>query len=414
MPSVQPGLRPVLRLAPVAAALLFGLSACGGGGGGGAATGTAQFKLTDAPVCANYSSVVVTVTAVELIGESGTFTLTLPTPQQVDLTTLVNGTTLNLGSITLPAGNYTQMRLLLASNNGNSSPNNYITLSGSTTHVPLTTPSAQTSGLKINGEFTVAANGQANLTIDFNACRSVVLAGNSGNYLLKPVINLLDDDASGSISGTLDTAGAVVMAEDAQGHILKSTVSVANAGGASFTLSPVPASATPYNIVIAPPATLATGATAPSPNFIPVVVTGVPVNAGVTTQLSASPIALGTTPPTDVTYNGTVTLNGDADTLIVAQEALSSPADTISLAFQNAEEDSATSQSYSLVLPTTAPFIAAYSSTGPLNFTTATLASTGITVSAFASDGERGDTTSSTNSSITMFGSADDTYQLDH
>lgn len=108
--------------------------------------------------------------------------------------------------------------------------------------------------------------------MDFNACRSVVVAGNSGKYILKPVLNLTDDEESGSISGSLPPAeaSAVVMAEDSQGHILKTTVAAAasgNSGAASFTLSQLPASSKGYDVVITPPAPSDAGR--PNPNFRP-------------------------------------------------------------------------------------------------------------------------------------------------
>jgi hypothetical protein len=58
-------------LSVLAAALALSLAACGGGGG--TPVGTANFQLTDAPVCANFQSVFVTVSAIELIGVGGAY-----------------------------------------------------------------------------------------------------------------------------------------------------------------------------------------------------------------------------------------------------------------------------------------------------------------------------------------------------
>jgi hypothetical protein len=401
-------------LLPLAAALALGLSACGGGGGG-VSSGTANFALTDAPVCNGLQSVVVTVTALQLIGQSATYSLTFPKPVQIDLTTLTNGTTLSLGNISVPAGTYQQLRLILAANTGNGgSYANYVVPTGSTTPSPLTTPSAQHSGYKINGQFTVAANGQVNLTVDFNACRSVVLAGNSGQYILKPVLNLVDDEQSGSITGYLPTAdaGAIVMAEDNQGHILKTTVAVAGAAStdpSTFTLAPLPASSTGYNVVIAPPAP---SSATPNPNIAPDVVLSVPVTVGQVTTLgsSSSPLpTLGLTSTQDATYSGTINLAQEADTLIVAQEPLNSA--TISIAQTNGVEStsSTTTQSYAMVLPAVAPNVASYTN-GALTFAQSSSAPT-ITIQAYASDGESG---SASNGSITLSGSSDTTFETDH
>ena len=403
-------------LLPLAAALALGLSACGGGGGV-VSSGTANFALTDAPVCNGLQNVVVTVTAIQLIGQSGTYSLTLPQPLQVDLTTLTNGAKLSLGNISVPAGTYQQLRLILAANTGNGgSYANYVVPTGSTTQVPLTTPSAQQSGYKINGQFTVAANGQVNLTVDFNACRSVVMAGNSGQYILKPVLNLVDDEQSGSITGHLPTAdaGAVVMAEDSQGHILKTTVAAAGAAStdpSTFTLGPLPASSTGYNVVIAPPAP---SSGTPNPNIAPDVVLSVPVTVGQVTTLgsSSSPLpTLAITSTQDASYSGAINLAQEADTLIVAQEPLNSTT-MISIAQTNGVEStsSTTTESYAMVLPTVAPNVASYSS-GTLTFTQSSTAPA-ITIQAYASDGESG--TAASGGSITLSGSSDTTFEMDH
>ncbi len=403
-------------LSPLAAALTLSLSACGGGGGGGTPVGTASFQLTDAPVCANFQSVVVTVDAIQLIGATATHSLTLPQPLQVTLTDLVNGSTLSLGKVSVPAGTYQQLRLILAPNQGNgATPANYVLLDGSTTPTPLSTPSAQQSGYKINGQFTVTANGQVNLTVDFNACRSVVVAGNSGQYILKPVLNLTDDDQSGSISGYLPAAdaGAMVMAEDNAGHILKTTLATApstTSTYASFTLAPLPASTTGYNVVMAPPAP--STAVTPQPNFAPEVVLGVPVSAGQDTALGTSASPLAVAGNSDAFYNGTITLPSPADTLVVAQEALNSTT-TISIAQANGvETSSSTTQTYAMELPTAAPTVANYS-TSALSFTQSTTAPT-LSITAYDSEGASGSTTTMTNAALTLSGTGDDTFDADH
>ncbi|GFO54772.1 hypothetical protein GMSM_17790 [Geomonas sp. Red276] len=109
-----------------------------------------------------------------------------------------------LGTATLPAGTYTQIRLILAANQ---QPNlsNYVVMTGDPTKVPLTTPSAQQTGLKINGKFTVAAGSSSTLLIDFNPAAAIVRAGNSGQVILKPTgVRLVQ------IFGSLSNAGAVV------------------------------------------------------------------------------------------------------------------------------------------------------------------------------------------------------------
>jgi hypothetical protein len=108
-----------------------------------------------------------------------------------------------LGSTSVPAGSYTQLRLILAPNQPNL--NNYVILTDNPDQKqPLTTPSAQQSGLKIVGNFTVSAGGINTVLLDFNPDDAIVFAGNSGKIILKPTgIKLIQ------IFSSLDNAGAV-------------------------------------------------------------------------------------------------------------------------------------------------------------------------------------------------------------
>ena len=116
--------RCALLCAAVASATLAAtLAACGGGGGdSGSQRGTLRFALTDAPAC-GYDQVNVTVQKVRVHrsstaadADSGWEELTVDPPRRVDLLTLQNGVLAELGQTPLPAGTYTQMRLVLADN----------------------------------------------------------------------------------------------------------------------------------------------------------------------------------------------------------------------------------------------------------------------------------------------------------
>jgi hypothetical protein len=67
--------------------------------------------------------------------------------------------------------------------------------------VPLFVPSGAQSGYKAVGQFTVPANGTVSVTADFDVRKSVVKAGASGMYILKPTIRLIVDDQAGAIAG---------------------------------------------------------------------------------------------------------------------------------------------------------------------------------------------------------------------
>ena len=172
------------------------LVACGGGGGSSdGGTGTLKVALTDAPTC-GYDNVYVTVEKVRVHtsdqaadADGGWREVVLAAPQRIDLLTLSNGVLAELGQTTLPAGRYSQVRLVLAANSGADPLANAVKPTGGTL-VPLDTPSGQQSGLKLQAHFDVAANQTADLVLDFDACRSVVQRGNSGQYNLKPVVSV--------------------------------------------------------------------------------------------------------------------------------------------------------------------------------------------------------------------------------
>lgn len=105
-----------------------------------------------------------------------------------------NGMDLLLGTTELPAGRINQIRLVLGTQN---------TVVEQGVSYELETPSAQQSGLKLNVQVELTEGIDYKLWIDFDAGRSVVKAGNSGKYLLKPVIRTFTEARGGSIAGTV-------------------------------------------------------------------------------------------------------------------------------------------------------------------------------------------------------------------
>lgn len=196
-------LKPVLCILALAS-----LTACGGGSSGGvdssgsgsstvngdSDTGTLRLALTDAPAC-GFDTVFVTIQKVRVHKSSdandidgGWSEIVLNPAKKVDLLSLTNGKLEELGQTVLPAGKYTQLRLVLAENNGAPFANSAKPTGES--EVALQTPSGQQSGLKTNIDITVAANTTSDFVIDFDACKSIVAAGGSGKYLLKPVLSM--------------------------------------------------------------------------------------------------------------------------------------------------------------------------------------------------------------------------------
>jgi hypothetical protein len=237
------------RSALTGAALLT-LAACGGGGsestpGGiaspsGPGSGTLRLALTDAPGC-DYKAVNIKVEKVRVHqsstagdADAGWHELAVPptSPQPVDLLTLTNGLLQELGQLPLPAGRYTQLRLVLAES-GNS-----LKLADGAV-VPLTTPSGQQSGIKVNVDIAVAADRMADFVLDFDACKSVVVAGRSGKYLLKPQLTVIPRYVNG-VLGYVDASlanGAVTASLQQGGVVVRATPTD---GTGRFLLQPVP------------------------------------------------------------------------------------------------------------------------------------------------------------------------------
>jgi hypothetical protein len=187
--------------------LLIGAALLAGCGGGGSSSPMGQLTLgvTDAPVD-DATAVVVKFTAVELKPEDGeAFTVTLAPAESVDLLALAGGSSRTLlASHSVPAGKYLWIRLLIEAQENQ--PSSYIDLE-SGERFPLFVPSGSESGLKMIRGFTVAEGSNSNFTIDWDLRKSVIAPpGQSPNYLLKPVLRLVDNLQVGTIAGTVATA----------------------------------------------------------------------------------------------------------------------------------------------------------------------------------------------------------------
>jgi hypothetical protein len=340
---------PLFEIATVVFATAL-LSSCGGGGAASTAdtTGTLNIGLTDAPAC-GFDHVNVTIQKVR-VNQSATAAstdarwtdITLNPAMRVDLLTLTNGAFTTLGQTPLGAGHYSQIELVLAANDaGHPLANSVVPTGGAET--ALTTPSAQQSGLKLNADITIAANQMADFLLDFNACKSVVHAGNSGKYLLKPVISVIPSYISG-VSGYLDpslASGATLVSVQKGGAIVKSTTPDATG---KFTLEPVAPGT--YDLVVA------------SPGHATGVMTGVPVADQAITVLNSTSSTFDFGTVAEGSVGGTVT---SAVTPIVASlDALQTLAngDVVDVGSTSADADTG---AYSMSLPATAPVVAAYS-----------------------------------------------------
>ena len=85
--------------------------------------------------------------------------------------------------------------------------NNSIVVNGSTMELPLSTPSMQQTGLKLNVHTDLLEGVEHKLWIDFDAARSIVLTGN-GEYKLKPVLRTFTKTETGAIQGVIQPLAA--------------------------------------------------------------------------------------------------------------------------------------------------------------------------------------------------------------
>ena len=178
------------------------------------ATGYIGLHITDAPTDAsNVTGVIITITAVEYRKDGGDWQAFegFSGPSTLNLLDLTEGKSELLGDFKVEAGTYTGLRFKLdAAENGGSANSNsatYIEFEGGERQ-PLYVPSGTKSGYKALGSFTVPVNGAVSITADFDVRKSVVKAGASGKYLLKPTIRLVVNEQAGSIAGTISETEA--------------------------------------------------------------------------------------------------------------------------------------------------------------------------------------------------------------
>jgi Domain of unknown function (DUF4382) len=210
----------------LAVVAIFGISviivSCSGGSSSNMSSsmGTVNVTMSDPPSCmppdGQFTHVYVTVRSVQAhISATATDSSSgwqelapqlASAPMQIDLFSKPQTTCIlaQLGSASLPAGSYQQIRLLLVSNTlaaSDAVPStnacagngfNCVVLEDSTIH-ELQLSSQANTGLKIppgqivGGPLRVTAGQSVDLNIDFNACASIVAEGN-GRFRLKPTL----------------------------------------------------------------------------------------------------------------------------------------------------------------------------------------------------------------------------------
>jgi len=264
--------------------------------------------------------------------------------KRVDLLKLTNGVIEELGATSLPAGNYTQVRLVLSSNSTATPMANSVVPTGGV-ETALDTPSGQQSGLKINTNVGVASNQVTDIVLDFHVCESVVSAG-SGRYLLKPVLSILPRATATSLA--VEGFVATALANSTTSVSLQQAGVVARAtvpdSAGKFLLSPVPAGT--YDLVIR-----ASGRAI-------AVITSVPVTTSSKTIVNASAAPID--PPTSTfrTASGIVTTTGTTTIPSATMRAMQAVGTPMIEAI--ARPVDAVTGAYSFSLPVAAPVKTAY------------------------------------------------------
>jgi hypothetical protein len=179
-------------------------------------------KLTDAP--GDYKHAVVTISEVELLGEGeNNRVVLLNQAKTTDLLTLANDTADLVKDAVVPAGTYKELRFVITGAyieveeaDGStkiyaSSPNYEGLPEGAQVAGSLQMPSYGQSGLKVKIASPVAVEGEQKvILVDFDVAQSFGhVAGNSGQWVMSPVIKAAEITFSGTVTVTL-TQGADV------------------------------------------------------------------------------------------------------------------------------------------------------------------------------------------------------------
>lgn len=194
-----------------------------------------SIRMTDAP--ANYNAVLIDLQSVEVTGDNGGTFLLNANAGIYNLLDYANGFDTLIAIGDLNAGKVSQIRLILG-------PNNSVIIDN--VAYPLSTPSAQQSGLKLQVHRTFEPGVSYMLLLDFDANQSITLTGN-GEYQLKPVIRVIDAAVSGSIKGSISPLGIMAMITATSGDITYSSVNNSNG---QFLLPGLPAGI--YNVIVNP------------------------------------------------------------------------------------------------------------------------------------------------------------------
>lgn len=186
--------------------------------------GQLALQLVDAPPdkASDVKELWVTITRVTAHTTSGGWS-TVYTPDKplaLDLLKL-QGSTFDLGSVNLPKGTVTQVRLYVSPDAGA----NYVVLGSDPKPVALKVPSGTQSGIKIHGPWDIQECAQTSVTLDFDGKKSIWYhaTGQGDEWVLRPVIRVKKSDVvqvgcGGEVGGSAGPRSCTLTADCKDGE----------------------------------------------------------------------------------------------------------------------------------------------------------------------------------------------------
>lgn len=167
--------------------------------------GTINIQLTDAVIDdEDVKAVVLSIEEVMVKGDDGFETIeTFDPPVSLNIMEFQHGDAFFLLEEELEPGTYSEIRMVLDNEKGSDESGTYIEFNDGRKEY-LKVPSGSSSGYKAKGTFTINDETVTAITLDFDLRKAVVKAGNSGKYILKPVIRLIENDYAAVLKGTYE------------------------------------------------------------------------------------------------------------------------------------------------------------------------------------------------------------------
>lgn len=213
-------------------------------------------RMTDAP--GPYNAVFIDLQGVEITGNDGKAVMLNVHPGIYNLLNFSNGIDTLIASGNLEVATVEQVRLILGTNNS---------VVVNNVSYPLSTPSAEQTGLKLQVHQTLQAAVLYSVLLDFDANKSIVDLGN-GTYKLKPVIRTIEAALSGSVRGKISPAGILAYVTAVNSITYSTNVTASG----DFLVAGLPSGI--YTVIVTPALPL-----------VPVTTTNVIVTTGVTTNI---------------------------------------------------------------------------------------------------------------------------------